>query len=258
MKFALHFLTFISVFALIEPVSAQTRTEYLDPQFNIMSAEASQKSKFVRSVTMLSDSSLAVQVNYVTGETMMTGRYTDPDLTVEDGDFAYFYANGTTESTGRFRNGTKIGTWKRWNYDGREKPNRFYPDENFRRSNRTTAAAKFPGGSAALQKLVIDSLVYPSEAKQRKLEGTVYVTFVIDEAGDVRQAEVSDGVHYLLDEEALRFVSKMPSWTAATRHGLPVDTSFIMPITFSLKDESSVTGVTNKGATGQVPNKKMN
>ncbi|MEZ4801086.1 MAG: energy transducer TonB, partial [Flavobacteriales bacterium] len=86
----------------------------------------------------------------------------------------------------------------------------------------------------ALQQMVNDSLQYPAEAVERNIEGTVYVTFMIDAAGDVRNAEISEGVHYLLDEEALRFVSTMPSWAPATRSGIPVDSNFIMPITFNL------------------------
>lgn len=236
------------------PVAAQIRTECLDPQFNVVPEEASRLTKYVREVTTLPDSSFMVRVFFKTGEMMMAGRYVDKDLLVEDGDFVYYYANGITESKGRYKNGSKVGTWKRWNYDGRIKPDRFYPDETFKRSSRTTAAAKFPGGSGALQKLVSDSLIYPLEAKSRQIEGTVYVTFMIDAFGDVRQPEVTEGVHYLLDEEALRFVSKMPTWSPATRYGVPVDTQFVMPITFSLRSNSSVTGI-NKGqqSGGQMP-----
>jgi TonB family protein len=252
MQSVLRFLASFGVVCMVLSAGAQTRSEFLDAQFNVVPAEASKLIKYVRDVTQLPDSTFEVKVNFKTGEVMMTGRYLDTDLLVEDGNFTYFYANGTTESTGRYRNGSKVGTWKRWNYDGREKPDRFYPDENFRRSSRTTASAKFPGGSEALRKLVRDSLNYPLEAKERSIEGTVVVTFVIDAAGDVRQAEVTDGVHYLLDEEALRFVSNMPAWAPATRHGVPVDTSFIMPITFSLKnDEGSMPSATTTSPTGQ-------
>jgi TonB family protein len=163
---------------------------------------------------------------------MMTGAYKDKALSTEHGEFKYFYANGVVESQGRYANGNKVGVWNRWSYDGNPKPDRQYAEENFKKSTRTTASAKFPGGMTALQQMVNDSLVYPAEAIERKIEGTVYVTFVIDTSGDVRNAEVTGSVHYLLDEEALRFVSTMPTWTPATRNGLPVDSNFIMPITF--------------------------
>lgn len=211
---------------------AQSRKDYLDPQFNII--KDSVACKYVRSVYPQSDTVYNVEIKFRTGELMMTGSYKDAALNVANGDFRYYYANGVLESQGRYRNGNKVGIWKRWSYDGSPKPDRQYIDENFKRTNRTTAAAKFPGGMAALQQMVNDSLQYPQEARERRIEGTVYVTFVIDAAGDIRHPEVSDGVHYLLDEEALRFVSTMPSWAPATRNGLPVDSNFIMPITFSI------------------------
>jgi TonB family protein len=238
--------------------AGQGTTEYLDPQFNVLASADSPNLKYIRTVTLKEDRSFAVRVDYKTGETMMTGRYIDKDLTVEDGNFQYFYANGIVESQGSFRSGAKIGTWKRWNYDGRPKPSRFYPDETNRRTTRTTASAKYPGGMKALQKLVLDSLRYPGEAKDRQIEGTVYVTFVIDQSGDVIQAEVTEGVHYLLDEEALRFVSKMPAWSPATRYGVAVDTNFIMPITFNMKSVSAAAGTAakNNGAKSTVAKPK--
>ena len=152
----------------------------------------------------------------------------------------HFYANGYKESQGRFKTGYKVGTWKRWNFEGVAKPDRYYPDEDFKKTNRTSRPAKFPGGMAALQTLVNDSLQYPAEARERKLEGTVYITFTIDATGEVSHPQISDGVHYLLDEEALRFVSSLPTWTPASKNGMPVDSNYIMPIVFDLGGESSL------------------
>ena len=222
---------------LLPDLKAQSKSEFLDPQFNIVADSMS--AKFIRTIKINSDSSRTVQVNYMTGNLMMTGGYLDKDLTLEHGDFKYFFANGNLESEGAFKKGAKIGNWKRYNFDGRPKPDRFYPDESKSGVKRPTSGAKFPGGMAALQKFVNDSLRYPEEARDRKIEGVVYVTFIIDATGDVRQAEVSEGVHYLLDDEALRFVSTMPEWSPAVRNGVAVDSSFIMPITFKVKNSAS-------------------
>jgi TonB family protein len=181
----------------------------------------------------------------------MTGIYADKDLQIGNGDFTYFYANGYKESEGRFKNGYKVGTWKRWNFEGKPKPDRFYPDEHFVKTNRTSQAAKFPGGMAALQKLVSDSLNYPEQAKNQKIQGTVYVTFTIDATGEVSQPQITDGVHALLDEEALRFVSSLPTWVPAAKSGIPVDSNYIMPFTFDL-------GIDEESSEETDPNKKTN
>jgi periplasmic protein TonB len=215
----------------------QPRIEYLDPQHHVL--PGAEKAKYIREVTMIADSTFNVLIKHITGEQFMTGHYDDPKLEIADGDFVYYYANGYKESEGRFKNGYKVGVWKRWNFEGIAKPDRYYPDEDFKATNRTSKPAKFPGGMSALQALVNDSLKYPLEARERKLEGTVYVTFTIDATGEVSHPQVSDGVHYLLDEEALRFVSSLPTWVPAAKNGMPVDSNYIMPITFDLGGQSS-------------------
>lgn len=232
MKQILQLCGFSLFLFLANNALAQNRNEFLDAQNRVIAD--SSKAKYTRNVVMASDSSYNVTVKHLTGEVAYTGVYLDHKLEVPNGDFEYFYANGYKESQGRFKNGYKVGSWKRWSFDGTPKPDRYYPDENFKSTNRTSKPAKFPGGMTALQAMVNDSLQYPQEARERKIEGTVYVTFTIDATGEVTKPEVTDGVHYLLDEEALRFVSSLPTWTPAAKNGMPIDSNYIMPITFNL------------------------
>lgn len=236
MKQILRLSALLCVFSCFTSlVSAQT--QYLDAYFNTVSS--ANVAKYTRDVTVNNDSTYQVVMKYVTGEIMMTGTFSDSNLEIQNGNFKYFYANGNAESEGRFKQGVKVGTWKRWSFDGSKKPDRYYPDENFKAKTRSTNPAKYPGGITSLQKLIADSLKYPAEAKERGLEGTVYVTFTIDATGEVSRPEVSEGVHYLLNEEAMRFVSAMPTWTPASKNGIPVDSSFIMPVTFNLGNRST-------------------
>lgn len=175
-------------------------------------------------------------------DTLYWGNYHDRLLTTEHGLFKYFYFNGRPESEGEFKMGTKVGTWKRWNFDGTERPDRFYSDEKFVKGERTTNAAKFPGGIDSLQNYVNTNLIYPADARNRGIEGTVYVSFTIDKFGNVRDPLVTTSVHYLLDEEAIRFVSEMPEWSPAAKNGNYVETQFIMPITFDLETTPDVGG----------------
>lgn len=238
MKRILHFYIAPLIFLAVGITSSfgQSRVEYLDQYFNVQPGP--EKAKYTREVIMNVDSTYNVSISYITGEKMMDGMFLDKALDVEHGPFKYFYANGNPESAGSFKNGQKVGVWKRWNFDGRMKPDRFYNDETFVAKNRATSGAKFPGGMNSLQKLVSDSLQYPLEARERGLEGTVYVTFLVDASGEVRLPQVSDGIHYLLDEEALRFVSSLPTWTPAAKNGIAVDSSYIMPITFDLSNDT--------------------
>jgi TonB family protein len=92
----------------------------------------------------------------------------------------------------------------------------------------------FPGGDEAKQKYLVQNITYPQEARKQGIQGTVYVTFVIDKDGSVTNSKVLRGVHPLLDAEALRVVNGMPAWNPGKQQGKAVRVQFNMPIKFSL------------------------
>lgn len=64
----------------------------------------------------------------------------------------------------------------------------------------------YPGGNKAMQELVKASLVYPQEAKDNAVEGTVYLSYDIDYKGMVSRVVVLSGLGSGCDEEAVRVV----------------------------------------------------
>lgn len=93
---------------------------------------------------------------------------------------------------------------------------------------------EFPGGERALRKFIAKNLNYPEEAKSKKIEGKVYVNFVVSQTGDVKNVKVMRSIDPLLDNEAIRIVQSMPKWKPAKQRRKPVDCSFTIPIVFSL------------------------
>ena len=93
---------------------------------------------------------------------------------------------------------------------------------------------EFPGGEKALLYWVAKEIKYPSEALRNKIEGTVYVNFVVDRDGGISNARVLRAVDPALDEEALRVVSNLPKWKPGLQRGKPVRVSFTIPIRFKL------------------------
>ena len=104
--------------------------------------------------------------------------------------------------------------------------------------NKTEVDPTFVGGDKALMKYLNDNVVFPKEAEEKGLEGTVYVDFVITANGSVREVTVTDAVGENVDQsfrdEAVRVVTSMPKWTAGRQNGKPVDVNFSLPITFRL------------------------
>jgi protein TonB len=96
----------------------------------------------------------------------------------------------------------------------------------------------YTGGQDELAKFLRNNLKYPEDAKEKNIEGTVFVDFVIDVNGKVREVvaseTVGEDVDSSLKEEAVRVVTAMPGWKAGMQHGKPVDVSFSIPITFEL------------------------
>ena len=64
----------------------------------------------------------------------------------------------------------------------------------------------YEGGMTAMRKFIAQHLQYPKEAKDNKIEGTVYIKYTINHKGKVIDAKVVSSLGYGCDEEAERLV----------------------------------------------------
>ena len=71
-------------------------------------------------------------------------------------------------------------------------------------------------------------------ARESGIEGTVFVTFVIERDGSVTDVKILRGIGGGCDEEALRVVRNMPKCEPGKQRGKPVRVQFNMPIKFTL------------------------
>ena len=69
---------------------------------------------------------------------------------------------------------------------------------------------EFEGGITGLMRYVKQNIFYPTVAREIGVEGIVYVSFVVNESGNVESAKVMKGIGYGCDEEVIRVVGKMP------------------------------------------------
>ncbi len=91
---------------------------------------------------------------------------------------------------------------------------------------------EFPGGFEAMYKWIAEHLKYPEEAVKNKVQGRVFVQFVVEKDGTITQAEVKRSPNDLLSEEALRVVKLMPKWEPGKVGGKPVRSVFNLPVMF--------------------------
>ncbi len=97
---------------------------------------------------------------------------------------------------------------------------------------------EFVGGMDSLYSFILANIKYPDWEKQNKIEGTVYVSFIVNEEGIVTKPEIERSVpgSKNFDKEVLRVVSLMPKWIPASEKGKNVSIQYFLPMRFKLKD----------------------
>ncbi|MFD2201232.1 TonB family protein [Shivajiella indica] len=98
-------------------------------------------------------------------------------------------------------------------------------------------APEYKGGFEAWANYLKENLSYPERAKSNKIEGVVYLVFVINKEGKVESPEILRGVGYGLDEEALRVVKESPDWIPGMQRGQAVNVRMRLPINFKISEE---------------------
>jgi TonB family protein len=93
---------------------------------------------------------------------------------------------------------------------------------------------KFPGGESALMEYVSKNVVYPEEAKEKEIQGRVFISFVVEKDGSIGEVKVLRGIGGGCDEEAARVISSMPKWKPGKQKGEFVRVSYQIPIMFKL------------------------
>lgn len=93
---------------------------------------------------------------------------------------------------------------------------------------------QFPGGDSAWAKFIVDSLRYPKTAMDKKIEGIVWVQFIVDPEGNLADIESFSGPRELR-EEAERILKISPKWLPAKQNGYVVKCYQKQAVTFKLK-----------------------
>ncbi len=93
---------------------------------------------------------------------------------------------------------------------------------------------EFPGGNEALYRYLQSNIRYPVMARESGIQGTVFVSFVVERDGSITNVEVVRGIGGGCDQEAIRVVQNMPPWKAGQQRGQPVRVQFNLPVRFVL------------------------
>ena len=92
----------------------------------------------------------------------------------------------------------------------------------------------FIGGNAALMKWIQSHMQYPASAKDKGIQGTVTMQFVVTQDGSIGQVKVVRSVEASLDREATRLCKSLPPFIPGRHNGQNVSVWYTLPITFTL------------------------
>lgn len=95
-------------------------------------------------------------------------------------------------------------------------------------------AEKMPvieGGMAAIGK----KIRYPKIAREMGIQGVVYVGFIVNEKGEVKDAKVLRSLAVPLDKEAIRVIEEGVKFTPGYHQGNAVQVRMVLPIRFRIQ-----------------------
>ncbi|MNU48530.1 Gram-negative bacterial tonB protein [compost metagenome] len=89
-----------------------------------------------------------------------------------------------------------------------------------------------------LKQYIKEHLRYPEQAAKEDIQGSVYISFIVDTAGMMHSFSIAKGkeLGYGLPEEALRVVQSIPGkWKAAKQGDQPAPCYYTVPVIFMLE-----------------------
>lgn len=98
----------------------------------------------------------------------------------------------------------------------------------------TDENSDYIGGKNQLSNFLAKNTVYPDDAKTNRIQGLVYVSFIVEKDGSLSNVKIFRERHPNLDNEALRVVSLMKNWTPGKYNNKAVRTWHVLPFAFRL------------------------
>lgn len=98
----------------------------------------------------------------------------------------------------------------------------------------TDRATKVQCATNKLLRYLSNQIKYPRFALENHIQGTVYISFIVNEKGAITDIKVLKEPGAGLGKEAVRVVKTMPNWTPGKQRGKPVKVQFNLPVKFRL------------------------
>ncbi|HEY9005554.1 MAG TPA: energy transducer TonB [Ohtaekwangia sp.] len=94
----------------------------------------------------------------------------------------------------------------------------------------------FEGGMEAMYQFIKRKIKYPGSARRLGIQGTVFVTFVVNSEGKVTNVKTIKGISAECDKEAERVIGMLPNWKPGMQNHSPVSVRMTVPIKFQMQE----------------------
>ena len=184
---------------------------------------------------------------YKSGKIMSWCQYSNYFLKIAYGKQLEFYPDGKQKMEMEIVDGKRNGLLKTWYENGQlRRKDSFQMGEFIYGKCFTSSGAdttyfefaiqpSFPGGEEARQKFLADNIIYPDSARENGIQGTVYLSFVVEKDGSLSNIELVAG-DKMLAKESIRVVKLMPKWNPGYHEGELARVKINMPIKFVVVD----------------------
>lgn len=212
--------TFVSSTAIIDRITLRS-VDYYDNAFQVS----------FYTVSGIDTSFVGSYVNSITSEISETDTYLKSIITMHLDKFN----NDLKRMYNRAIDSLAVGLQQNQVFEIVEQPDIYIPGYEI---DNVDVLPQFPGGEENLQNYINQYLIYPEWEKERRVEGTVYVSFTIDKEGRVKYPQILRSVvgSKKMDKEVKRLLRNMPNWTPGKKNDSPVNVNYAMPIEFRLDD----------------------
>ena len=143
----------------------------------------------------------------------------------KNGSWNYYHSNGLKSAEVNYDYGVAISQ-KCFNEKGEEQP----------QCSIAPIRAEFPGGQEKLNEYISNHLKWPRGMAFRE-QGVqkIFVAFVIDVDGSLKDIQVIKSFHPAFDNSALQVVVNMPKWNPAREFNRRIKEKFILPLSYRSK-----------------------
>ncbi len=208
-----------------------TIVKYYDADWKELTSNI--EAKYYRIINEINDSTFLIKNYYIDGKIQMEGTYKTAQGKIRHGKFTFWFNNGQIMEKGEYNNGNKSGSWRKYYENGAFRSERIYSDTP-KIFTKVEQMPEFPGGQDSLYKYIAHNIYYPPVAKDNKIEGTIYIKFVINADGSISDVTLLKGIGGGCDEEAIKVIKNMPNWIPGTQENKPVKVQFEIPLSFRL------------------------